>query len=648
MALLGVNDDVTIPGVVVCVHVSTITTPDKLNPQKKYHTLRCWSAVAFRIEDYKCTREKIRQGKDSDEFWNWLNAVRLIHRPVWLFAANLQVTLTVLGLWTLMESGCFSLHRRAPQNLIQFRKRRGDREPDKVVPGFLVTNSPPTVAVFYHKSGWKVIALSVENYLSESTAQHVDGTPPEACTVPAMTAPLANWLQHCTDQAAQLKERVADLICWHKRQELGRFAFTISGIALAGFRHRFMTHHIYCPDDQTDRDREREAYYPGRVEAFWVGTVADNRYTPVESAPPELDLFGSWPKPPFYLLDARSFYGAVGAFCELPYRHRESSPETGDCHEPTSGRMVEYLACVEVATADDVYPVRHAGRVWYARGNFRTVLAGPELSRAYQRGHVKRWLWWRRYHLDVIFQSYSLALWAERERLQKGGSLTACNCVKSLLARLHGKFLQRKSAWEARPKMYAPYPWAQWSVASATTGEARKFRAIGWDVEEEVDGGDTPYCFPAIAAWVTSYGREWLNSWISFAGKENVLYVATDSLIVTEVGRRRLEDRGIVYPGGIGSLRVCERTDSLAIEAANNYRFGKRRKVAGRSSRFVGVVPSPQAGERFESLTTILHARRGASCASVTDTGDFSRPERWLRILPGGWVSTPVVRLEAQ
>lgn len=643
MAILTVNDDVTIPGVVVCLHVETELVPNKCNPDKFTHKLRCWGAVAGRIEGGKWTREKSTASGSNHSFWQWLNFVRLIHRPVWLFTQNLPTCSTVLGLWTLLESGEFSLHRRATPQTEAYRRKRGDKEPDKALPGLLIANGPPDAVVCYHQTGWKLIILDCRNFWETTNASPAEIAPGDSLGVPSMNAPVANWLEYSVNTARSISKRVTDLLVWHRQQELGRFGFSIAGCALAAFRHRFMCHSIDLPDDQDDRDREREAYYPGRVEAFWVGTHDKGTYIAVGEARARGLFDDAAPEPPFYHLDARSFYGAVGAFCDLPCACVESCENPPDGRSPSSGRIVEYLARVDIASQDDVYPVRHSGRVIYARGHFGTVLAGPELARAAKRCHIVRWYWWRRYRLEPIFQKYSLALWEEREKAKDTSPAVYAAC-KSMLARLHGKFLQRRNRWEARPKMIAPAAWEPtWTEGSATTGRFRKFRAIAWDVEEEVDAGDSPHCFPAIAAWVASWGREWLQTWINYAGKENVLYVATDSLVVTENGKSRLEDRGIIYPGGIGSVRIVARVESLSIRAANNLKIGPRRILSGRNAPVGPDASGNGESMSTDSLRSILFVRNGRTVESCPQQWTDPRPVYQQRIGPGGWLEPPQV-----
>src|SRR5262249_24814821 len=148
---------------------------------------------------------------------------------------------------------------------------------------------------------------------------------------------------------------------------------------------------------------------------------------------------------------------------------------------------------------------------------------------------------WRRYALAPVFALFSDGFWNERRLAEASGSRIVAALCKGILARLHGKFLQRDYRWTVVPGALAPRPWWRWSVLKQETGERQDFRSIGWEVQVQRDAGDAKHCFPALAAWVTAWGREYVRSWWNIAGRRDVLYFGTDALIVTEKGKLNLE-----------------------------------------------------------------------------------------------------------
>jgi hypothetical protein len=570
----------------------------------------------------------------------------MIHRPIWVFALNLRDSLTVLGLWPLMESGEFALNRRPPPQVVQWRKRQNKKDPQAAQPGLLVDSAPTTIVVFHHKSGWKVIALDANNYFPESNVPTVTCPDGESSSAINTSVPAPDLSDSSARRLCELRDRVVELALWHRKQELGRFAFSAAGIALAGFRHRFMHVQPDLPEDQDERDWQRTGFYQGRTEAFWFGTVEPGHYTPVGKFTPESTLFDSPPSPPFHLLDARAFYGAVYQFCSVPVACVESSADSRHASPELADGAIDIMGTVLIDSATEEFPVRHEGLTRFATGRFVTTLAGPELDRAHKAGVIVDWLRWERYQLELLLRPFSLALWQERENFEKGGSYGMGKVVKRMLASLYGKFLQRATRWENRPELFSDEAWGKWWDISATTGEVSAFRAVAHDVQEEVPAGDAPHCFPAIAAWVTSHGREWLRSWIKIAGYRNVLYVATDSLIVTDQGRANLENSGIIGDYGIGSLRVVQTSDRVRIDALNNYEVGPVRKHGGTHFGTEGIVGSDGTAQEQDSLKTILFVRRGRE--AQTRTGRRDPPAFFTRhkIGPGGWVATPSLTLD--
>jgi hypothetical protein len=107
------------------------------------------------------------------------------------------------------------------------------------------------------------------------------------------------------------------------------------------------------------------------------------------------------------------------------------------------------------------------------------------------------------------------------------------------------------------------------------------YRALGWNTQVQRDAGDHKHCFPALAAFVTAHGREWLRTWRRLAGVSNTLYLCTDGLIVTDDGRINLERAGIIGDHGIGSCRIVESSDRVAIYASNHYEIGNKSCFSG-------------------------------------------------------------------
>lgn len=632
------NDDVTIPGTVICVAVATDVEPDALNPRRRIHRLRCGHAIAGRLENGKWTRMKSEKFTLACGFWKWTNFVRQSKKPVWILACDLSRTLRLLGFCGLLESSEFSLQKAARPIPATIRPGRLRERLSRSIPGLLIEGEPPTAVVCWHRDGWKMTMIGVENYWDKTISQlsllsSTPGAPPTA--IPNRESEPELW---CQRTAEVTRECVIRLCGWHKSQGMGKFGLTVSSMALSGFRHRWLQHDIECPPSQADRDFERRAYYGGRTEALWIGEVRSGLYHPPGGLPMGHQFFSECPQGPFHLIDARSFYGAIQQFQALPFRCVDEGigwPDGDENLPPLDG---DYLAEVGINSPSETYPIRSDWGVAQASGRFVTVLCGPELQRALRDGHVTTVGRWRRFETDLIFRGYAVGLWMEREAAESRCDGLTSALIKALLARLHGKFLQREHEWEVLPGELAPGPWERWQRINADTRKMTTYRSIGWTVQRERERGDKPHCFPAIAAWVAATGREWLRSWMKIAGYRHVFYCSTDSLIVDDHGRKALESAGIVGDYGIGSCRVVETSNRLTIHGVNHFEIGGKRVHAG----FPADCRIDHAGlVRYHTSATLastLFSPPPDTIAEneVTTRGDAKRElSRWT---PGGWL----------
>jgi hypothetical protein len=635
---LGPNDDVTIPGAIICVEVATVSEVDQVNPRNRIHRLRCGVAIAGRMENGKWTRENVCNFTSSPQLWEFINCRRASGKPVWLFSGNLSTMLTLTGFWRMLESGWWALAKKSAVDPAKIRSEKLRRQLLKTQTGVLVEADPPTCLMAWHRDGWKMIALDLRNYWDKPMEQLASLLAIPTVPSPQPDDPAEVWTDHAERLARITQQCVVRLAGWHLRNQMGRFGWTVAGMALAGFRHRYMRHKIELPPSQSDRDFERRAYFNGRCEPLWLGEVRGNRYYPPEGLPATPGLFDRIPRGPFSLVDSRSFYGGVAALQELPI----NCVGEGEGFPP--GQFLPfnldqgYLAEVQIVSERHEFPCRLPDRTVYAVGDFWTVLCGPELLRAVETNSVRAVGHWRAYNLDRPFREYALGLWGERMEAEKNGDLLLSSLIKALLARLHGKFMQRDFKWSVNPREIAPAPWHRWTTLNATTGERKDFRSIAWEVQQQRPAGDAKHCFPALAAFVTAWGREWLRSWMQIAGAREVLYVSTDSLIVTQTGRENLERIGIIGDYGIGACRVVETSDRVRISGPNDYEIGGRVCFAGLPFGCVERGGTTATYSTRPSLRAILGSPPTESLTETTQTARLAPSSETWRMSAGGWL----------
>lgn len=641
--ILPVNDENDIPGTVVIVEIATVARPDEIYPDRTIHTFRCGHAISARMENGKWTREKSLAFTETTEFWSWINFVRRAGAPVTLFGSNVGQTLTLLGLWSLVTDGLFTLNRGAHPNLKNARSHKARAAMMRMTKGLLVTGGPPTALIIFHRDRWKLTILDTQNYLEKTASELAPLVGIENPVILRDDAPQTSIECSVSSKCRISAEFIRRLIVWHCKQELGRFSLTVTGIAMAAFRHRFMRDRIELPEEQDDRDWERCGYFNGRVEAFWAGTIRGNKFIPVRHIPHTGDLFEDRPVGPFHVVDARSFYAAVQTFQCLPVACVESHIDDHYGPPATDDSLEQVMAHVLIDSSGDTYPVRRDKGCIFAGGTFWTTLCGPELARAVRAGHVSQWASWKRYRLEQCLRWFAEGFWKERVAAEASGDKLIAALCKGIMARLHGKFLQRRPKWVNLPGRVPPGPWEHWTSVVGSTGDVRKFRSIGYDVQIQDDAGDDKFCFPALAAWVTSHGREYLRHWINVAGPRHTLYVATDSLIVDNTGLANLTKAGIIWPDGVGSLRVVRSHPDIEIRGPNNYTHDGRQVVSGRSHRALQFDGNRWQAERWQGLEeTFLESDR-TQVTSFAVQGNIDNCTVPGKVGPGGWLTPPML-----
>jgi hypothetical protein len=409
-----------------------------------------------------------------------------------------------------------------------------------------------------------------------------------------------------------------------------------------------MRDEIALPQDQDERDWQRQGYYNGRIEALWCGSIVDGKYTRLNWRGGDQDLIDQAPKGPFYLIDSRSFYASVETFEEMPLGVVESHIGHIVPQPPDDESMREIMATVVIKSDTETYPVRCDRGTLYATGEFQTTLCGPELCRAVRMGHVQVFRSWQRYKLGQPLRWFAEGIYAEREKAEANGDLYTAVLCKSLLARLHGKFMQHSHRWSLLPGRQAPAPWVHWDSIVCSEGIRREFRSIGWDVQIKDPAGDHKFCFPALAAWVTSHGREYLRHWQSISGERHVLYLSCDGLIVDQAGMDNLNEYGMIYPSGVGSLRVVASSPDIEIRGANNYSHAGRDVMSGRPERMMRIEETRWRAERWQGLEEIFLDTDKSSVSSYETTGRIDRLTTAGVVGPGGWITPPRLSLEKE
>ena len=303
---------------------------------------------------------------------------------------------------------------------------------------------------------------------------------------------------------------------------------------------------------------ERQSYFGGRCECFKIGTFKDG---------------------PYYKLDVNAMYPYVMKLHEYPIRLEKVSCKVKQKTLVELSKKYCYTALLEIDTDEPVYPYRQGGKLIFPTGQFETTLTTPSLLYAIKKGHVKRIIKVAAYHKGLLFNNFVNYFYQKRLGYRMDRNPAFAYICKLILNSLYGKFGQKASVILEEKKGEAGHDFRKliWHVQEQAFYIHQSFFGLEQYIKMSEEEGLNSV--PSIAAHVTDYARLYLWSLIKKAGIKNCYYCDTDSLIVNEAGKKRLNR--IIDPDNLGSLKVEEVTNTLMIRGAKNYRFGKKEKIKG-------------------------------------------------------------------
>jgi len=364
--------------------------------------------------------------------------------------------------------------------------------------------------------------------------------------------------------------------------DLGSWGVTLPSQAFLSFRHRFMPHKVYIHIQEQPLKLERLAYHGGRVECFRVGVYEGES---------------------FFKVDVNSMYPYVMKVKEYPLQLKGYS---GRRSIKSLRRILSQfcaVARVKVSTDKPCFPLMIDRHLAYPEGEFETVLTTGELSLALENGWVESVEEVAWYEKGVLFKEYVDYFYNLKEGYREGGNRVCFHLSKLMLNSLYGKFGQKATLLESIGSC-DPQVLQVVKVYNIETGERSFLYYLGGKVYHSVPQGEAYNSFPAIAAHVTAYARLYLWQLIEAAGRENVYYCDTDSLILNEEGYKRFQP--FIREEELGMLKVEGVADFLSISAPKDYTFGDIQRVKGVREDAVWLDDRTVEQEVFPSIRGIL------------------------------------------
>lgn len=394
-----------------------------------------------------------------------------------------------------------------------------------------------------------------------------------------------------------LTTAVDTYLAWIEREQLGTLAVTGNGQAWSAFRRRFMDHGILVHHDEALHAMERRAMWAGRAEAFWRGSWLDQ---PVDE----------W--------DFSNAYSNIAATHDMPvFPHGPADPRRSVADYLAEDRY-HLLAEVEVNVSKPVVPMERGGAILWPVGRFRTVLWSPEIRAVLDSGGdcrlISGWLYRR---------APALRWWAHWILALMAGDDDDCPAwLKDIAKRwgnvLVGRFAMRYPKWELIG--VSPHSDVYCTPCfDLDTEDDFLLMQVGHDIWQQVGLTSPNNSAPAITGYVMSALRAKLWQLIDVMPEQTLLYVDTDSLLVTDMWRGFMRQLSESVPGQ--GLRLKRTWQGMAI-------YGPRQLVTGDQARVSGLPKAAQRtgrhdweGETTESLTAAM-AGRSAGAVRIT-------PRQW-------------------
>lgn len=443
---------------------------------------------------------------NADSLVSWLEAAAEPGVPLWLYAHNVAVDAHASGLLETLLDREWRLSRHG-----------------------LANSTVWALLVRGRQSIHLCDSLSVFG-TSELRLGELLGLP--KLEMPGYGDDISLWFDYCWRDVeigiAALLECMSD---W-ERHQMGRWTDTGPGCGWNSLRHRIQGGSVWITPDPDAQAFERSAIYGGRR---------------------ELLRFGLLPEPEYADIDIEHAHTSIAEHFPLPAgrgRHFESvgldSPLIG-------GAGVGLIARCRIRTARPRYPLRTAAGVTYPVGEFETILAGPEIAEARDRGEL----------LAVLDGwGYGLKHWAHEWAAWVTAVLDGRDETVGPMLRLLVKGAS-KTVW-GRTAMRIT---GTVSEGDGPTDELRLERGYdpvrgcrlviidqGWTRRIELQDQEGDDSFPAILAWIQSWVRVLVSRLVDAVGEEGVAQIATDGLMVAPWRLAELVYEAEVPIEGVGDV----------------------------------------------------------------------------------------------
>ena len=588
---LRANHSVWSPPCVVFFDTETswVEAPDRA----ELHRLRLW--VGCRV-DRRRPEGKLREvkwgwGEDPGSFGDWLSNMTTGRECVWAFAHNLNFDAVTTSL---------------PETMADAGWRVKDFSTGAGSPFFRFGKGKKTLTVC---DSWSWLPESLASLSARMGGHKVD--------LPDNLAATDEWFRRCAVDVDLTGRAVLALMAWWDEQKLGRWTISGPGCGWNAMRHRAPVDNIVVDPDPEAIAFDRLAVRGGRKDSAVIRSATGGPWV-------ELDLVAAYP--------------TVAAHLPLPCKRSKGFAWLPVDHRYLYSEHLGAVAWAHIRTDEPRYPVKHRGVTWYPVGEFRTVLAGPELAYARDRGDLLAVGSGQFHRLRRVLRS-----WADWVLDPSMGGTVAVPPVGMVATRAWGRSALGK--WAARSstadELTGPVldGWSHRRLFDARVGRPGADVRMGgrrWLVTFD---GDTENCYPAIYAWVESEVRVRLTRVLE-ATAGNWWSADTDGLILDLSNWQRWWRSGTVRLGNLprdpmgAAQALCDHLaplvaplrlrpkrvfDSLRVLGPQHLDAGGERRLSGVARSATETEPGRFVGRDWPRLAWQLNR---------SEPGVYKRPER--------------------
>lgn len=365
------------------------------------------------------------------------------------------------------------------------------------------------------------------------------------------------WRKRSRQDVRLLRLAIEHIQHWWADNNLGPWRVTPAALGWSAYRRQFLDYRLLVNHEPEYNKIERDAYITGRA---------------------DIDRHGELPKDDYTILDINECYGSILTHAKLPRRPLGHGHGMSMENYLRWRRSFGFIAECEVTTDVDCVPCRGPNGVCYPVGPFTATLCSPEIDLVLEHGGTVKFLHYAVYAMAPITRKFGLWREAQLQAAVDREDWLIAALLKQWGRTTVGKFGQRGDHWKDMGGALHPEQVKIIRYRDPEQNYFTNYLNAGGRMFKQEKGGNGENAMPAVAAWVCSLARIQLWRHIQKAGRDNVIYIDTDSLHVTPEGRANLADD---IGDGPGQLHIEHEYQTGEISLPKVATFGTKSVLKG-------------------------------------------------------------------